>query len=107
MFFLVSSRSRNTLISLLRASTTGAGALFGRKMPNQDETSNLANSGPGLAHGRNVRRRCASFRRGHRERIELAVLYLRQRRKQVVRQNLDIARQRRLQRRARATERHM
>src|SRR3982074_1263567 len=46
MFLLVSSRSKNTFISLLRASTIGAGALFGRKMPNQDETSNFASSGP-------------------------------------------------------------
>ena len=45
MFFLMSSRSSNTLISLLSASTTGAGTAFGRKMPNQDETSNLASSG--------------------------------------------------------------
>ena len=44
-FSLMSSRSRNTLISLLSASRTGAGALFGRKMPNQDETSNFASSG--------------------------------------------------------------
>src|SRR3981189_218961 len=43
---LGSSRPRNTLVSLLGASTTGAGALFGRKMPNHDETSNFASSGP-------------------------------------------------------------
>ena len=49
----------------------------------------------------------AALRRGHRQRGELAVLDLRQRRIEIVEQDLDIAGERSLQRRAGAAERHM
>ncbi len=49
----------------------------------------------------------AALRRGHRQRVELAVLHLRQRRKQIVGQDLDVAGEGCLQRRAGAAERHM
>ena len=49
----------------------------------------------------------AALRRGHRQRVELAVLHLRQRRIEIVGQDLDVAAEGRLQRRTGAAERHM
>src|SRR5258708_39720347 len=45
MVFLMSPRSSIVLISLLKASTIGAGAALGRNTPNHDETSHFASSG--------------------------------------------------------------
>src|SRR6476469_853062 len=45
MVVLMSSRASIALISLLSASTAGAGVAFGRNTPNQDETSNFESSG--------------------------------------------------------------
>src|SRR5206468_6516061 len=63
--------------------------------------------GYALAYAWDVRRRRAALGRGHAERGELAILGLRQRRVEVVEQDLDVAGQCRLQRRTCAAEWHM
>ena len=76
-------------------------------MPNQDETSNFASSG---ALSRMVGTFGASAARSGvvtASGVELAVLNLRQRRIEIVEQDLDIAGKRSLQRRTGAAERHM
>ena len=85
----------------------GAGALVGRNTPNQDETSNFASSGPASRMVGMAGAEGTSLRRGHRQRVELAVLHLRQRRIEIVEQDLDFAAKGGLQRGAGAAERHM
>ena len=91
MFVLMSSRSSNTLISLVERIDHGRGRALRQEHAEPGRDVELGQFRRALAHGRNVRRRRAALRRGHGQRVELAVPHLRQRRKQIVEQDLDVA----------------